>query len=162
VSSCETPITLIELLGLRWVPAFYRDRVFLLALAGGPLFGILLVFATLVNPLSWARVWSFPFLSAVLWQPIVEELLFRGLIQGQLGRLSWARHSFLGVTPANAVASMLFMAAHWLTHPPLWAIAVLVPSLVFGAMRDRFRSLYPAIVLHSFYNAGYFLLTGLP
>ena len=52
------------------------------------------------------------------------------------------------------------MAGHWFTHPPLWALSVLIPSLVFGLVRDRLQSTYPAIVLHSFYNSGYFILAG--
>ncbi len=152
----------VELLGLQSCPPLHRDRLFHIALAAGPVFWAAWGLVAPVNPLPWFRLWSLAFFSVTVWQPLMEELFFRGLIQGQLGRLAWGRHSFLGVTPANAVTSMLFMAAHWLTHPPLWAIAVLVPSLLFGAMRDRFRSLYPALVLHSFYNTGYFLLAGLP
>jgi membrane protease YdiL (CAAX protease family) len=39
---------------------------------------------------------------------------------------------------------------------------VLFPSLIFGYFRDRYTSIYPCMVLHAFYNAGYFGLTGLP
>jgi membrane protease YdiL (CAAX protease family) len=35
---------------------------------------------------------------------------------------------------------------------------VLLPSLLYGYFRDRHGSVYPAIALHVFYNAGYFLL----
>lgn len=152
----------VELLGLQACLPFHRDRLFHLALAAGPIFWAAWWMVAPVNFLPWSGFWSSAFLSLTFWQPLIEELFFRGLIQGQLRRLSWGRHSFLSVTPANAVTSMLFMAGHWLTHPPLWALAVLAPSLVFGFMRDRFQSTYPSIVLHGFYNAGYFALTGLP
>jgi hypothetical protein len=46
------------------------------------------------------------------------------------------------------------------THPPLWALSVLIPSLIFGSVRDRLQSAYPAIVLHCFHNSGYFILAG--
>ena len=156
------PKQFLELLGLHQCPPFHRDRLFLIALASGPIFWVAWAMLVPVNPLPWSRLWSLVFFSVTVWQPLMEELFFRGLIQGQLGRLACGRRAFLGVTPANAVTSMFFVAGHWLTHPPLWALAVLIPSLLFGAMRDRFRSLYPAIVLHSFYNAGYFLLARLP
>jgi uncharacterized protein len=43
-----------------------------------------------------------------------------------------------------------------------WAAAVLLPAFLFGIMRDRYGSVYPAIILHMFYHTGYFWLTGLP
>jgi hypothetical protein len=47
---------------------------------------------------------------------------------------------------------------HLWSHPAGWAAAVIVPSLVFGYVRDRYQSVYPSIVLHLYYNAGYALL----
>ena len=34
---------------------------------------------------------------------------------------------------------------------------LLVPGLVFGYFRERYNALWPAIVLHVWYNAGFFL-----
>jgi membrane protease YdiL (CAAX protease family) len=141
-------------------PAFFRDRSFVLALLAGAAFWLILWFLVPVDPLPWTLIWSLPFLSVVLWQPLIEELLFRGLLQGQLLRVSWGSRSLGGITSANGITSLLFMVAHWYGHSPVWAISVVVPSLLFGFMRDRFHSTYPAMALHSFYNAGYFLLTG--
>jgi membrane protease YdiL (CAAX protease family) len=62
------------------------------------------------------------------------------------------------LTQANLTSSALFTTLHFTSHAPLWAIGVLLPSLLFGYFRDRHDSIYPAIVLHIFYNAGYFLL----
>lgn len=154
-------ITLIELLGLCWPPAFYRDQIFLLALAAGPAFWILWASATPVDLASWVHLWSFSFLSLALWQPLVEELFFRGVVQGAFCTAGWRRNLGAGITTANLTTSMLFVAGHFLAHPPFWALSVLFPSLLFGLMRDRFYSTYPAIVLHVFYNGGYFLLTGI-
>lgn len=55
------------------------------------------------------------------------------------------------------VVRVLF--ANWYGHVSVWTISVIVPSLLFGFMRNRFHSTYPAMALHMFYNAGYFLLT---
>ena len=63
-----------------------------------------------------------------------------------------------GFTLANLATSVLFTALHFVSHPPLWAAGVLLPSLLYGYFRDRHDSVYPAIALHVFYNAGYFLL----
>ena len=94
----------------------------------------------------------------VLLQPVLEELLFRGLIQGKLLTWNWGKRQFAGFTLANLATSLLFTALHFASHPPLWAAGVLLPSMLFGYFRDRHDSVYPAIALHVFYNAGYFLL----
>ena len=79
----------------------------------------------------------------------LEELLFRGYCQGQLRQRSWGRQSWRGLTVANSLTSLLFVVGHWWAHPPLWVIAVLLPSLVLGYCRDRYLSVYPCIVLHA-------------
>jgi membrane protease YdiL (CAAX protease family) len=60
----------------------------------------------------------------------------------------------------NIVTSIVFTGFHFIAHPPGWAIAVIIPSLVFGFFRDRYQHVLPAIILHVFYNSGYFLLFG--
>lgn len=92
--------------------------------------------------------------------PILEELAFRGTLQPALAATRWGAREAFGVTTANVAASLAFVAAHALTHPPEWAAAMLFPSLVFGYFRDRYRSVVPAAALHVFYNAGWFLLRG--
>jgi membrane protease YdiL (CAAX protease family) len=62
----------------------------------------------------------------------------------------------------NLITSLLFVLGHLWQHPAAWAVAIAVPSLVFGWFRDRHDSVYPCIALHMFYNTGYFALTGLP
>jgi len=96
--------------------------------------------------------------SLILLQPLLEELLFRGLLQGWLLAWPWARRQLGGFTLANLVVTLLFTALHLISHPPLWAAGVLLPSLLYGYFRDRHDSVLPAIALHVFYNAGYFLL----
>ncbi|MBI5673083.1 MAG: JDVT-CTERM system CAAX-type protease [Nitrospirae bacterium] len=112
------------------------------------------------QPLPWHVIWSAAFLSVALWQPLFEELLFRGVIQGQLLQTAWGRKTWIGLSMSNLVVSLLFMSAHLAGHSLSWALLVFIPSLCFGFVRDRFGSVYPAIVLHAFYNAGYVLLTG--
>lgn len=98
------------------------------------------------GPAAWA--------SLVLVQPAIEELVFRGVLQGQLLRLTGARR--LGpLTLANLMVTAGFVATHLLAQPPGWALAVAVPSLVFGHLRERFDSVVPAIAMHAIYNAGF-------
>lgn len=88
--------------------------------------------------------------------PCVEELLFRGLLQGWLLERERFRRQWRGLTLANLLASGLFTALHFLAHPPLAAVSVLAPSLIFGYFRDRHGSLHAPILLHVYYNIGYF------
>jgi membrane protease YdiL (CAAX protease family) len=121
---------------------------------------LVLPFLAVVQPLPWLYVFSLPFLVAVLWQPLVEELLFRGCLQGWLFTHGWGRQSFVGISSANLLTSVVFSGAHIATHSLPWALLTLFPSLLFGVLRDRFGSVLPPLVLHIIYNAGYFLLTG--
>jgi len=92
--------------------------------------------------------------SFVVLQPAVEELVFRGALQGHLLERGWTRR--IGpISNANLGTTAAFVALHFMAQPPAWAIAVAAPSLVFGHVRERFGSVLPAIALHSIYNAGF-------
>ncbi|MEW6766262.1 MAG: JDVT-CTERM system glutamic-type intramembrane protease [Pseudomonadota bacterium] len=147
--------SLLHELGLRPVWGWARDAHFHLALAAGLLTGVVL---WAVMPSGYARpVWSAPWLlmSFLLLQPALEELLFRGVIQGQTLSFHWGRRRWLGISMANIVTSILFVLLHLMHHTPIWALAVFVPSLVFGHLRERHASLWPALLMHSGYNAIY-------
>jgi len=99
-------------------------------------------------------------LAFVLLWPLIEELLFRGLLQGQLLRLSQrlGQPRRIGpITWANALTTLAFVALHLSAQPLAWALAVALPSLVFGHLRERFASVWPAVGLHMIYNAGFAL-----
>jgi membrane protease YdiL (CAAX protease family) len=82
--------------------------------------------------------------------PIVEELIFRGLLYGWIaGR--W------GTMPAFLVSSLAFAAAH---GEPAHAVLVLPLGLLFGWMRRRTDSLLPSTVAHIF-NNGFALLAAI-
>jgi len=101
-------------------------------------------------------LWAWASLVGV--QPLLEELVFRGLLQGQALRLTtvqgqpWRLGS---ITWANALVTLAFVALHLRAQPLAWALAVAGPSLVFGHLRERFASVWPAVGLHAFYNAGF-------
>lgn len=139
--------------GWRWL----IDPRFALALLAGVLFWVALARLDAVAPAQGLAALA----SLVLLQPLVEELLFRGLLQGWLAERAWARRQWAGFSLANLLAALAFTAPHFLHHPPLWAAGVLLPGLLFGYFRDRHASVLPAIALHVFYNAGYFLLPAL-
>lgn len=134
-----------------------RDPYWWAALSCGPIFWALLLLgnAPVFSP---ARLQAhiLPFVLIALIYPVLEEVVFRGGIQQWLSeRLSPRR--WLGISPANILASLLFAGMHFFHHPPLWAASVFVPSLAFGFFWDRYHSLRAPILLHVFYNTGYAL-----
>lgn len=146
--------TLRSALGLQTPGAFWRDSHFALAVVS-PLVLWALVCTV---PIGWANRAPCTFVSVLglaVWQPLIEELFFRGWVQGELAATSWGPKTRYGITRANVATSFLFVAAHLLHHPALWAVAVLIPSMVFGYFRDKSRSVYPAVLLHSYYNLGF-------
>jgi len=92
--------------------------------------------------------------------PILEEWLFRGILQGELLRHAWGRVRRLGLSHANLLTSVIFMLFHLVHHPWYWALAVIVPSLVLGYFRERYAGLWMPMVLHGLFNLA-FLLAGL-
>lgn len=146
-------------LGLRPGWNWLTDPRFGLALLAGCLFWLTLFWLVQAGLAKTSPVRGLAALaSVILVQPLVEELLFRGWLQGWLRERPWGQRHFGGITLANLAVSLLFTSLHFIHHPPLWAVGVLLPSLLFGYFRDRHDSVYPAIALHMFYNAGYFLL----
>ncbi len=129
--------------------------------------------ALLIAPLVWGGLffilqpspdflWLFKdfhqFIILVFIYPILEEMVFRGWLQGELynwkkGQLSWRN-----ISVANVLCSIIFTIAHLFHHSMFWAMMTFFPSLIFGYFRDRYKRIYPSIVLHVFYNAGYYLL----
>ena len=143
-------------LGLCWPRAFYASKAFLLCVGAAPLVWAIMAWVVPVRSMSLAQVWSFVFASVVLWYPFWEELLFRGLLQGELIERGWTRRWVYGLSSANITISLLFTVFHLWSHSPIWAALVFFPSLVFGYLRDRFDSTIPSIVMHMWYNGGYF------
>lgn len=100
-------------------------------------------------------------LSCVLWQPILEEVIFRGVLQGELLRTRWGARRWLGLSAANLAASVAFMGIHFVHHPPLWAASVIAPSLLLGWQRERHRGLGAPIGLHVLFNLAFFAAAAL-
>lgn len=75
---------------------------------------------------------------------IFEELAFRGVIQGVLGRVLSVRRDALVVQAA------LFSVLHL---SPVIFPSHFFMGLVLGWMRDRNRTLYPGMLLHAAWNA---------
>lgn len=96
------------------------------------------------------------FISLVLWQPLVEELLFRGVIQGFLLGTAFGSARRWGLSMANLVTTLAFVLLHFVNQPAIWAIGVVIPSIVFGLFRDRSGSIWPPLALHILFNGAFF------
>lgn len=111
----------------------------------------------------WMRAPAGPWalLSFVLVMPLLEEWVFRGLLQTQLLRVT-AVHGqprrWGPISWANGLTTLGFVALHLPTQPLLWALSVAAPSLVLGHLRERLGSVWPAIGVHGVYNAGFALV----
>ncbi len=135
------------------VTAVTLDRTFQIALLFGPVvwLALSLILEASAAPPAWQTI-----LMVVLLYPLLEELAFRGFLQSWLlERPAFARHLVPGITHANLLTSLLFAAAHLFNQPPLWALSVFMPSLVFGFFRDRYNLVWPSVLLHCWYNAGF-------
>jgi len=80
--------------------------------------------------------------------PVVEEVLFRGIIYLPL-------RARVGVVPAAIIVSCVFSAIH---NYPLGAAQFLVLSVTFIALLEATGSLWVPIFAHSLYNAVNFVL----
>ncbi len=98
----------------------------------------------------------------LLFYPLIEEVSFRGVVQGLLLEHSLGRVRIGVITSANLLTSLVFVAIHFVHHPPLWALAVWIPSLLFGYFREVFGGVIPSILLHAWYNAVFFSTVGHP
>lgn len=74
--------------------------------------------------------------------PIEEELLFRGVVQNDMERLVGGKTAW--VLQAFAFATMHLAPVAFFTH--------FVLGLIFGAMRNKSKSLYPSMIAHAAWN----------
>jgi len=101
---------------------------------------------------SAANVWML-----LLVSPLLEELAFRGTLQGLLLQSRWGviRHGL--ISHANLLTAALFGLTHALLLGHSLALLTFFPGLLFGFFRERYQTLWPVIALHSYYNAGLLL-----
>jgi len=137
-------------LGLSRPTRSLADGQFVLALVIGCLIGMLLT--VLAGGSGWQDADLLSILSLVLWAPIIEELAFRGVVQGWLAHTPVGQKRFAGLSFANLIAALLFTAWHLVYRTDLMAWLVFLPALVFGYFRDRHDSLLPCVILHATYN----------
>ena len=110
---------------------------------------------------SFAR-WSLRAVAILLIFPVLEEIVFRGLIQDYISIKLSTWDEYLGITSANWVTTLLFCLAHLVTRSFIVALLVIVPSLVLGSLRDKGFSIKALAAIHVYWNGGVYLLVGIP
>ena len=143
---------------LQMVKAQLADRYYLLLLGLGPAFWLAYYIYLPPQPFQWSWPLSDPLRFGVLVvvYPVLEEIVFRGLL---LDWLSKQLHQRLGwLTLANVLTSLAFAALHLIHQSLLWSLLIFFPSLVFGFSKERYRSLWAPILLHCWYNLGFLWL----
>lgn len=83
------------------------------------------------------------FLGTVIMAPILEEILFRGLI---LGTLKKEMHPWIAIT----VSSVIFGVAH---GTPIGIIYATALGFLMGWLAVKFNSIIPSMIFHLAYNA---------
>jgi membrane protease YdiL (CAAX protease family) len=139
----------------------WRDTRFWIALLMGPLVCALMALWVPRGSVDYVVQWRL-LLWLVLLYPVLEEMVFRGGLQTLLLRTQKGQMARYDISLANLMTSLLFALVHLLNHSPLWAVAIFVPSLLFGWFRERYNSVIPSMILHSGYNLSYFTTFGLP
>ena len=93
-------------------------------------------------------------LSQLLVVALPEELFFRGYLMSRLEERWPSRRRLWGASVGwpLLISSLLFGLGHFLVDFQPARLAVMVPALVFGWMRQRSGSLAPAAVFHALCN----------
>ncbi len=97
-----------------------------------------------------AWIWVQVFLAACVAAPIVEEIMFRGVLYRHLREASYRWGRVLSVLFSAAASGFVFAAIHpqgWLGIPVLMSLAFL-----FALVREWRRSLLPAMIAHGLHN----------
>ncbi|RQD61834.1 JDVT-CTERM system glutamic-type intramembrane protease MrtJ [Desulfonatronovibrio magnus] len=123
---------------------WYRDYLFYIFLALG------ITAFLLPSPDTMPAFWALALLA------LMEETLFRYIIHDHFLTFKLFRVKLIGISLANILTSLLFVAAHLFYQSVLWSMAVFFPSIIFGIIWERHRSLAACFCLHFFYNICFF------
>jgi len=133
-----------------------------LAVLAAPAFSLL--YAYLFDHFSEDYFWLLQdpksLLLLVFFYPLIEELSFRGVLQGTLSQYPLFQKNYLQISLSNIFTSLLFAGIHLVYHSPLMALLIFFPSLIFGYFRDMTSGVIMSIILHMVYNFCFLSITG--
>jgi len=140
-------------IGITEWKGFLKDKQFYFALLLGPIFCIFLslfikTYISFKKPIF--------FFNQFFFVAFPEEFFFRGFLLPSIK--IYIPFKWNGISLANIITAIVFAFFHLFMHSPFWAMSTLFPAVVFGYFRERHNSLWPAVMLHFFYNCSYFVL----
>lgn len=97
-------------------------------------------------------------LQLILIYPILEELVFRGLVQEILLQVPRLSVQYFGISFANIFTSLVFSLLHLQYKNMIFIPGIFISSLVFGFFFEKYKSVLPAIILHMSYNLLYVII----
>lgn len=136
----------------------FRDRNFQSALMMGPVFCAGWFWVTQPELTFQHVVYPQKLLFLVIIYPVIEEIVFRGVLQENFSQITKKTRLTNKVSDANLFTSAIFACLHLFSHSLLWSLATFIPSVIFGYFKDKYNSIIPCVVLHLFYNLSYFSL----
>ncbi len=94
------------------------------------------------------------FLIYFLGVSVPEEFFFRGFMQGRFNMFFDRKFKFLGVSlgPGFFLQSIFFMIIHLIWSLHVVRFLVFFPGLLFGFLREKYLSIVPPIIFHTFSN----------
>jgi membrane protease YdiL (CAAX protease family) len=104
---------------------------------------------------SGTAAWVIVVSLAVVGAPIIEELFFRGLLQGAFTRR-------VGPVPALFITALIFSFSHIVNEGLFAPIALFPMAVVLGYLRLRTGRLAAGMVAHGLFNASVFALFLIP
>ena len=151
----------LQPVSVHWYQDYLFYVYFLLAIGFWVIYALIFPVNWPQETLTWKQWQAFSYI--VIGYPIVEEIIFRGGIQGWLHRYEWAKVTTLGISVANVLVSIIFAVLHIIIRPDdKTAYGIIIPSLIFGLFRDRHKHIISCTLLHVFYNMGIFFLFIMP
>jgi hypothetical protein len=113
---------------------------------------------------GWDRVHlqegQFSAFALIVFVPIIEEVLFRGFLQGWLLQKKMFRQRLAGISRANGLTSFSFAVAHLWQHALGLIPGYFVVSLLLGHFRERYHGILVPVLLHGYYNLGLIYFAG--
>ena len=134
-----------------------RSHYFFLSIALGVPVWVVVLFCSylgLLQPPSFEGLLAV--LIAVVLFPILEELVFRGLLWDLWDYIKNSRSGYLDkLAVKNCCVSVCFSALHIFNFGILGGLWVFVPSLWLGWLKDRSGSTKACCLVHVLWNSGF-------
>ena len=134
-----------------------RSHYVLLSVAAGLPVWIVAFFGAYLDVLQPPMIEDFlAFLTAVVLFPILEEIVFRGLLWDLWDYIKFDKNSYRGkLAFKNCCISACFSVLHIFNFGILGGLLVFIPSLWLGWLKARSGSIKTCCLVHVLWNSGF-------